>query len=188
ERPEELIQLSPLEKGNIVHPTLEQILGELREQERLGRPWSAEQRTRLHEILAEQCDDIEARGLGGKRLLWERARRELDAQLAVLLDFDGGYRTEHGADTLATAFAFGRDGSHPAVEIPLSDGRAVRIVGSIDRVDRFADGRLAVIDYKSGSTRNYTGVSHDDPLQGGSLLQLPIYAHAARHFLGDGSC
>jgi RecB family exonuclease len=59
--------------------------------------------------------------------------------------------------------------------------------GSIDRIDRFADGRLAVIDYKSGSSRNYTGVSHDNPIQHGQLLQLPIYAHAARAFLGDGS-
>jgi RecB family exonuclease len=188
ERPEELIQLSPLDKGNIVHATLEQFLGEVRDQEGVGRPWSDEQRTRLREILAERCDDIEARGLGGKRLLWERARRELDAQLAVLLDFDGDYRAEHGADTLATEFTFGRDGPSPAVEIPLSDGRTVRIVGSIDRVDRFASGRLAVIDYKTGSTRNFNGVSHDDPLQGGSLLQLPIYAHAARQFLGGGSC
>jgi hypothetical protein len=154
----------------------------------VGRPWSDAQRTRLREILAEQCDDIEARGLGGKRLLWERARRELDAQLAVLLDFDSGYRTAHGADTLATEFAFGRDGPRPAVELALSDGRTVRIVGSIDRVDRFADGRLAVIDYKTGSTRIYNGVSHADPLLGGTLLQLPIYAHAARSFLGDGSC
>ena len=38
-----------------------------------------------------------------------------------------------------------------AIEIKCSDGRTVRIIGSIDRVDRFADGRLAVIDYKSGS-------------------------------------
>jgi RecB family exonuclease len=187
ERPEELIQLSPLDKGNIVHATLEQFLGEVRDREEVGCPWSDEQRTRLREILAEQCDDIEARGLAGKRLLWERARRELDAQLGVLLDFDGRYRAEHGADTLATEFAFGRKGPHPAVAIPLSDGRTVRIVGSIDRVDRFADGRLAVIDYKTGSTRNYSGVSHDDPLLGGSLLQLPIYAHAARRLLGDGS-
>ena len=49
-----------------------------------------------------------------------------------------------------------RGSEHPPIEITCSDGRSVRIIGSIDRVDRFADGRLAVIDYKSGSTSSYT--------------------------------
>ena len=187
ELPEELIQLSPLDKGNIVHATLDEFLTELRGVDAgLGRPWSDAQRARLHEILDEQSDAIEARGLAGKRLLWARARRELHAQLDVFLDFDAEYRATYGADTLATEFAFGRDGTREAVELRLSDGRSVRVNGSIDRVDRLADGRLAVIDYKSGSTRNYVDVSHDDPLLRGALLQLPIYAHAARAFLGDG--
>jgi len=63
----------------------------------------------------------------------------------------------------------------------------VRIVGSIDRVDRLADGRLAVIDYKSGSSTKFATISHDAPLQNGARLQLPIYAHAARTLLGDAS-
>ncbi len=186
ELPEELVQLSPLDKGNIVHATLDEFLTELRGRAGLGRPWSDAQRARLHEILDEQSDAIEARGLAGKRLLWARARRELHAQLDVFLDFDAEYRATYGADTLATELAFGRDGTREAVELRLSDGRSVRVNGSIDRVDRLADGRLAVIDYKSGSTRNFVDVSHDDPLLRGALLQLPIYAHAARAFLGDG--
>jgi len=187
ERPEELIQLSPLDKGNIVHSTLECFLAELRDRPAVGRPWTDEQRARLHEILRAACDDIEARGLGGKRLLWARARRELHAQLDGYLDFDAEYRRASGADTVATELAFGRRGPHPAVTVPLSDGRAVRIVGSIDRVDRHADGRLEVIDYKTGSSKYFADVSHDAPLQHGARLQLPIYAHAARSLLGDGS-
>ena len=62
------------------------------------------------------------------------------------------YRAEHGAETIATELAFGRGRRRiRPIEIKCSDGRTVRIIGSIDRVDRFADGRLAVIDYKSGS-------------------------------------
>ena len=123
----------------------------------VGRPWSAEHRERLHELLRDACDEIEARGLGGRRLLWARARRELHAQLDAFLDFDGDYRAENGADTIATELAFGRrDSAHPAIEIAYSDGRSVRIIGSIDRVDRLADGRLAVIDYKSGSHHRRT--------------------------------
>ena len=105
----------------------------------------------------------------------------------MYLDVDAEFRAATGSDTLATELAFGRGGPHPAVAVPLSDGRTVRIVGSIDRVDRLADGRLAVIDYKTGSSTRYSAVSQDAPLQNGELLQLPIYAHAARALLGDDS-
>jgi ATP-dependent helicase/DNAse subunit B len=154
----------------------------------VGRPWSTAHRERLQVLLREACDEIEARGLGGRRLLWARARRELHAQLDAVLDFDGGYRAENGADTIATELAFGLRGSeHPAIEITYANGRSVRIIGSIDRVDRLADGRLAVIDYKSGSTKAYAQLSHEDPVLAGRMLQLPIYAHAARTYLGERS-
>ena len=118
--------------------------------------------------------------------MWARARRELHLQLDAFLDFDGEYRAEHGADTVAVELTFGRgDAQYGPVEIECADGRSVRIVGSIDRVDRLADGRLVVIDYKSGRTTSYAGLDHDDPLLGGHLLQLPIYAHAARVLLGQ---
>ena len=56
----------------------------------------------------------------------------------------------------------------------------MRLIGSIDRVDRLGDGRLRVIDYKSGSNSSYAKLSHDDPLLAGQMLQLPIYSRAAR--------
>ena len=188
DRPEELIQLSPLEKGNIVHATLDTFLSELHGTTGLGRPWSAEHRDRLQVLLRDACDEIEARGLGGRRLLWARARRELHAQLDAFLDFDSSYRIENGADTIATELAFGlRDSEHPAIEISYSGDRSVRIIGSIDRVDRLAGGQLAVIDYKSGSTANFVKLSHDDPVLSGRMLQLPIYAYAARKYLAGSS-
>src|SRR5262249_3840775 len=44
-----------------------------------------------------------------------------------------------------------------------------------------------VIDYKTGSSKSYSAVSQDAPLQSGARLQLPIYAQAARTLLGDAS-
>jgi ATP-dependent helicase/nuclease subunit B len=185
ERPEEIVQLTPIDRGNVVHKVLERFLAELDCVPGVGRPWSGEHRARLHEILEEGFAEVEARGVTGRRLLWARQCRQLHAQLDQFLDFDGAYRVEEGADTIATELGFGRaDDAYPALEIKCSDGRTVRIVGSIDRVDRFADGQLAVIDYKSGSTTAYKRLSHDDPLLSGSMLQLPIYANAARTLLG----
>jgi ATP-dependent helicase/DNAse subunit B len=185
ERPEEIVQLSPIDRGNVVHEVLDRFLHELIGEAGAGRPWSDAHRARLHVILRDAFAGVEARGTTGRRLLWERSCRQLHAQLDVLLDFDGAYRAERRADTIATELEFGRAGSpHPPVELKCSDGRTVRIAGSIDRVDRLADGHLAIIDYKSGSTRAYAKLSRDDPLLGGKLLQLPIYAHAARVLLG----
>jgi ATP-dependent helicase/nuclease subunit B len=186
ERPEEIVQLTPIDRGNVVHAALEEFLSELHGVAGVGRPWSVEHRARLHEILEERFADVEARGVAGRRLLWARQRRQLHAQLDLFLDFDSTYRAEEGADTIATELGFGlARADHPALEIPCSDGRTVRVIGSIDRVDRLADGRLAVIDYKSGSANPYKKLSHDDPLLSGSMLQLPIYAYAARALLGE---
>ena len=44
-----------------------------------------------------------------------------------------------------------------AVEVPLGDGRVVRVRGKADRVDRRADGDLVVIDYKTGLATDVHG-------------------------------
>ena len=185
ERPEEIVQLTPIDRGNVVHETLDRFLRELVGVAGVGRPWADTHRARLHDILREGFAEVEARGAAGRRLLWDRSCRQLHAQLDVFLDVDGAYRTEHDADTIETELTFGRAGAaHAAVEIKCSDGRTVPMSGSIDRVDRFADGRLAIIDYKSGSPTPYLKLSPDDPLLNGQLLQLPIYAYAAHALLG----
>ena len=56
----------------------------------------------------------------------------------------------------------------------------MRLRGFVDRVDITPDGREAwVIDYKSGSTRDFKDISADNPLLGGKKLQLPTYLAAA---------
>jgi RecB family exonuclease len=60
----------------------------------------------------------------------------------------------------------------------------LRLGGSVDRIDKWETGQFAVIDYKSGGQSSYKGLSHEDPLLDGRLLQLPIYAHAVRSLFG----
>ena len=185
ERPEEIVQISALDRGSVMHDALDGFLTELIGQPGIGRPWTSTQRARLHEILRAACDHVEASGLGGRRLLWERARRQMHDELDGFLDADTIYRDENGAETLATELGFGkRDGTRPAIEIDCSDGRTLRLGGSVDRIDKWADGQFAVIDYKTGGQSSYKGLSHDDPLLSGQLLQLPIYAHAVRSVYG----
>jgi ATP-dependent helicase/DNAse subunit B len=77
---------------------------------------------------------------------------------------------------------FGFDPAPPlTIETPAG---TIQLRGVIDRVDRAADGRLRIIDYKTGSS----GLAKKDLLEG-RRLQLPLYALAAQQALqlGDPS-
>ncbi len=171
ERPEELMQISPLDRGSMVHEVLDRFIGEAN-----GR-----ERTRLRELAAEAFAAAEARGVTGRRLLWERDRRMILADLDAFADADDRWRDARNATTLVTELAFGLRGSvHAPVELAWPDGRRLRVRGKADRIDRTSDGLLVVIDYKTGSAEPYVGLSPADPVLGGTRIQLPVYAHAAR--------
>ncbi len=185
ERPEDIMQLAPIERGNLVHQILDRFVGEVRGRPDAGRPWRNTDRARLREIAEEECAIAEASGVTGRRLLWHRDRRLILAELGAFLDADQAYRLDGAVETLATELPFGMtNGAGAAVEVPLGDGRVVRVRGMADRVDRRADGTLVVIDYKTGSEGPYKALSHDDPVTAGTHLQLPVYAYAARAAFG----
>jgi hypothetical protein len=67
----------------------------------------------------------------------------------------------------------------PPVEVAVGR-RLLRFRGMIDRIDRASDGSLVVADYKSGSGSRYEQWHpEEDPVDRGTLLQLPLYALAA---------
>jgi ATP-dependent helicase/DNAse subunit B len=75
---------------------------------------------------------------------------------------------------------FGLEGRPP---LSVSDGPDRFLLrGYIDRVDRTPDGRLRIIDYKTGGPSAYG----KNALTEGKKLQLPLYALAARDALGLG--
>jgi RecB family exonuclease len=185
ERPEDIMQLAPIERGNLVHKILDRFVGEVQARPDAGRPWRDTDRIRLREIAEDACAIAEASGVTGRRLLWHRDRRLILAELDAFLDADQAYRVDGAVETLATELPFGMtDSGGAAVEVPLGDGRVVRVRGMADRVDRRADGTLVVIDYKTGSELSYKGLNHDDPVTAGTHLQLPVYAYAARAAFG----
>jgi RecB family exonuclease len=170
ERPEEIMQISPLDRGSMVHEVLDRFVG-------------GEDRTRerLRAIAEDECAAAEARGITGRRLLWERDRRVILAELDAFFDADEAWRAERGAETLATELRFGfPDATVPTVEVAWPDGRSLRVRGKADRIDRTSDGTLVVIDYKTGKPDNYNSLSPGNPVMGGESLQLPVYARAAR--------
>ncbi|MGQ0826684.1 MAG: PD-(D/E)XK nuclease family protein [Actinomycetota bacterium] len=169
ERPEDVVQLAPIDRGNIVHTVLDRFVRE-------GA--ATDDANRLHAIVDEECDRVEAHGLAGRRLPWRQDRRAIHADVDAWQRADARARADYGLVTIQTEHAF--DG----LTVELSDGRSLRFRGAADRIDRIADGTLVVFDYKTGSPAWYQDLDRDNPVLGGTRLQLPIYARAARAFTG----
>jgi ATP-dependent helicase/nuclease subunit B len=180
--PNELLSISPADRGTLIHVVLERFITE-RQPKSPETAWRDDDRDRLMAIAAEECLRAEEAKITGAPLLWriDRARilRDIEAFPAV----DEAFRADAGVVPVATELAFGGD---VPITVDLGDGRIVRLRGRIDRVDRSADGeRLVVTDYKSGSPSGYRKLG-EDPVQAGRLLQLPVYALGARaHYPRD---
>jgi len=207
--PEQILRLSALERGHLVHEAIDRFyrplianrhawssdepmpsLGPGRGPPGPGRSPSDEDRSelvRLGEVLA---DEAEERGLVGLPLLWQRDRAVLLADLGELLDYDEQRDPHSRGDIQSSEFRFGFDDAAPAVSYRLDDGSEIRFRGIIDRVERTGDGDLVVVDYKTGVIDSYKDIvkgSGADPTVGGTKLQLPVYALAARAHFGDGT-
>jgi len=166
-RPEELWRIEPITRGTLVHAILEAYV--------TGRVAGAERSLdRLLSIAAARLDDAEAGGLVGKPLLWRLDRS------AILRDLMRFHAEETDIEPLAAELSFGSAAADdaPPVTVVLDDGRSVAFRGSIDRVDRTSSGQLMVSDYKTGRQGRLSDLTRD-PVAGGKLIQLPLYAMAA---------
>ena len=192
ENPEDNLVITPLDKGSLVHDTLEQFLKTVLDRPsdqrpQPGQPWSDADRRLLQDIAAVFCDQYEAKGLVGRPIFWARDRRRILADLDDTLVVDSAHRIAHGTAPLAAELGFGFvTDSLPAVEVALPDGRTLRVRGRIDRIDITRDGTVHVTDYKTGSLRGgYERLSEADPVVGGTKLQLPLYGLAGRLAVKD---
>jgi RecB family exonuclease len=186
ENPEEQLWISHLERGNLVHGVLERFITEVLRRPKSSRPgpdqpWSGADRERMAAIGAELCADFEAQGLTGRPLFWRRDRAGILADLQRFLDADDTNRRRRRTRPLAAELPFGFSWCDlDAVPLPLDDGRSVHFRGKADRVDEAEDGSLHIVDYKTGKTKGYTGLSEEDPDLRGRKFQLPVYGAAAR--------
>jgi RecB family exonuclease len=185
ESPEELVQISPLEIGNVVHETLDRFF---KQQSRAGavpggaEPWTGQQRAELGEIAIAVAAEFERRGVTGHPLLWRQERARILIDLNALLDDDEQVRRVTGRQQVSSELFFGMQGVAP-VAVSLPDGRVIRFRGSADRIDRVGDANL-VVDYKTGSARKFRRLGEANPTADGTKLQLPVYAHAVSAVLG----
>jgi len=184
ERPERIDEITPADRGTLMHAVLERFIAEALEAGEVPAPgerWPDDERARIHTVLDDEIGRAQARGVTGGRVNTLILRRRMRAEIELFLDTDDRLRAERGSTPLTVEIGFGIDDEPSSVELP--DGRSLRLRGRVDRVDATEDGGVLVIDYKGGSGRAFAGMD-DDPLDGGRRLQLPLYARVAAEKLG----
>ncbi|HEX8985545.1 MAG TPA: PD-(D/E)XK nuclease family protein, partial [Bryobacteraceae bacterium] len=149
--------LNPMERGNLVHNALESIWRELGSHARLRASGGGELSALIRSSIAGALAKLEARR-GDKlperfaALEAQRLERILNAWLELEKQRSPFIVLETEAERQATA-----------------GGVSCKV--KVDRIDRLADGREVIVDYKTGiaNTRAWTGERPDEP-------QLPLYA------------
>ncbi len=186
ERPEQVIELSALDRGSLLHEILEKFVSERIS----GNGRSSDGRSRTEEIqriealAVERFESIGRTGVGGRALLWELTQEELLGHLHAWLSVDAELRARFGSETHAVELPIGVGEAAPlAVELP--SGRRIGLRGFADRVDRDRHGRPIVFDYKSGRVVSNKALEAD-PTDGGTHLQLGVYALAVAPDPEDG--
>ena len=187
ENPEEVFSISAIDKGALVHQILEDFIASVGEDDsmpRPGEPWTALHRDALTRISRVGFQQAESEGKTGKAMMWRLEQEDILNDLHTFLEADTGLRARFGLSPAYLETRFGMDGdSWPAPELDIDGLPPIRFRGIIDRIDSDDEGNVFVIDYKTGSSRPYSGLK-DDPLDRGKHLQLAVYSLAAQNALG----
>ncbi len=178
--PEERRRIDPLERGDLFHKVAERFLRERRERGELPLRESEAARARLTEMAEEALEGLIAGSPPRFLLLWQREKRRfhetvqgwlgrevLAGERSVPAHFEVGFGLDRAAGSAEPH-------DPDPVEIDLGDGRALRVSGRIDRIDRREDG-LVLRDYKTGRAPKDDG----GVFRGGKQLQIPFYVLAA---------
>jgi ATP-dependent helicase/nuclease subunit B len=179
------LALSPMERGNVVHHTLDRfhrlvVAGELPQPGVHG--WTDEHATVLLTLFDEVADEFERTGRTGRAAHWALDRPTVRADLLRWFARDGQVAAARHARVIHSELRFGYD---EPVTLPLPDGSRFPVAGFADRLDEQADGQLVVMDHKTGGASDFTGITADDPTEGRTKFQLPIYAAAALALRGE---
>ena len=189
EEPADQISITASDIGTTQHRALDQfhravIAGTLPQPTEHG--WTDEHLAALMSMFDDECARAQRRGRTGRSAYWSDERERMRADLTNWLRRDSVESIARGSTVLASEHRFGADSPDGrSVGLALADGRTIGLRGTVDRIDRTADGTIVVTDHKSGAARKYEGLKADDPTLGATVFQLPAYAAAATTFVAD---
>jgi RecB family exonuclease len=187
EEPEQVVRIDALSRGSVIHKIFERFYDEWKGKGPAPLAPDAEQRMRA--IAGEECDSARDRGETGYPAMWEADRVELIEDCVRWMQKEQGLDVTRTLPIVAVEARFGRrwvgekQGSlsqTEPIEIELPSG-PLRLHGRIDRVNWDRERTtFRVVDYKSGRRK----AERSGELQGGRMLQLPLYVLAAAKLLG----
>jgi hypothetical protein len=190
EEPEQIDNIDNLNRGSLIHEVLEAFLRRLGTADPPSATRRSEHLRMLHEIAGEVEASYERMGVTGRPLAWRMSKQEIDEDLDRWYDEEvkeiarSGMRPGAFETRFGPASGYGTEDAALSSDEPLSltiGGRTLQFLGRIDRIDWDATRtRFRVMDYKTGKY----SMKLADVLKGGSLLQLPLYVHAASRALG----
>lgn len=162
----------PLVQGGLMHEALDRLYEERPGGDALPRPGSlAAWTARGRELLAAVVAERELGDHPAERAMVRRVERLLERFLAEEAERETG-----GFEPWLLEARFGE---HPDAERPSLDLGGWGLHGAVDRVDRAADGRAVVIDYKLAGQ-----VTPREKFEERAKLQLPLYLLAVAEHWG----
>jgi CRISPR/Cas system-associated exonuclease Cas4 (RecB family) len=175
EDPDMLEELDPLQRGSLIHEVQFELLGRLRDAGLV--PVTADRLDQARSVLDRVLDDVAARYREALApaidRVWEDGIASIRADLREVLR-----RSTEEATWVPAHFelSFGlverRDRDPKSVNEPVLLDCGIKLRGSIDLVERRADGALRATDYKTGKARAVDGTL----IGGGETLQPVFYA------------
>ena len=174
--PEQTLQIAPLQRGNLVHAILDELVQQFLDGAASWAEFLRAADTALREIMERHFAELPA-GVTGLPLSWELIRDQVAAELAAYLSQERRQAAVPRPDTGAGGGwePVAAEHEFQGVSIPAGN-RELRFAGRIDRIDGSA-GRLRIVDYKTGAAARETAEGYRE----GRSLQLPVYLHAAAH-------
>ena len=180
--------LDPLQLGTLLHDVFEDFLRELTKQNRA--PEVTRDQDDLTKLLRVKMATLKETVPPPNQDAFERQKQRLEKTCEIFLRNEEEHCRSTGSVPWILEASVGLgdapetpvDSAEP-VSLTLSDGRAIKVGGRIDRIDQIqGEGShdFAIWDYKTGSA---WGFDPNDPFKQGRKLQPYLYAGMLRHRL-----
>ena len=172
-------QVGAREIGELYHSAIEEYTARVTDQKAWGTLSRDESDNMIETIITQWAEDYRSQVFSktnSEEYLLHRAKEACKVIAWSLME--QAREGEIEESFYEVPFGRGRDSGMvlPAIERELEQGRAL-ITGVIDRVDILPDGRVKIIDYKTGSLNSTFKM---DEVKAGYRLQLMLYLEAAR--------
>jgi len=187
EEPEERMKINNMEKGALMHRTLEKFFGKAHAHSLLPLTEKIlpEAKNLMEDTLNEIFLEFEKDGLTGYPLLWKIDQEQIRYELMGYLQKEALKADGFCPGYFEVRFGSNRENHEEVKGFPLTielprTGKKLCFRGRIDRLDLGPGEQVRVIDYKTG--RNRINTQH---LEEKISLQLSIYLLAVKNIFGD---